>query len=53
MFPHTTVSQKSAKNRLICFHERKVQKSTNDINAVLSDHVECVVLITRAEAGKD
>jgi hypothetical protein len=34
MFPHTSAFKKSSKNLLICFHERKIQKSTPDINAI-------------------
>lgn len=45
MFPHTTVSQKSAKKRLICSPIRRVQKSPFDINTINSSHVETVTLI--------
>ena len=42
-FPHTTVSLKTAKNLLICSRERKVLKSAQDINAILSSHVEAII----------
>jgi len=49
MFPHTTVSEKAAKNLLICFLVRQVQKPPLDINYINSTHVETVVLMSRVE----
>ncbi len=51
MFPQTSISEKTAKNLSTCSHKRKGQKLTNDINAVLSSHVEAVVLIERKKLG--
>ena len=47
MFPWTSVSRKTARNPLICFHERKVQKFAKDSNVINSGHVETVVLMEK------
>jgi hypothetical protein len=48
-FPHTSISQKTDKNKLICSRIHRVQKLLSDINinAINLSHIEMICLLER------